>query len=91
MLVQKMYTLLICKDCLHGDGDNGNSVIIGASHGNVKIESWWGFYRKHNAEFFMTLFHGLRNEGLFCGDETDKEVLRFCFLNIIQVLHSLLL
>ena len=31
------------------DGDE-NNVIIGASYGNVKIESWCGFHRKHNPE-----------------------------------------
>ena len=53
------------------DGDE-NNVFIGTSHCNVKI--WCGFYRNHNAEFFMTLFQVLRHEWLFCGDEPDKEV-----------------
>ena len=71
---------------LHDDEDNGNSVIIGASHHNVKIESWWAQYRKHNSEFFLSMFHGLANEGLFTGDVIEQELVCFCFLNIILVI-----
>lgn len=71
---------------LHDDQNNGTSVIIGPSLSNVKIESWWGWYRKQNAEFYIALFHGLQNMGEFTGDEADKELIRFCFMKIIQVL-----
>jgi hypothetical protein len=75
---------------LHGD-DSGKSVITGASTGNVRIESWWSRYRKQNAENFIGIFHGLQSTGHFCGDETDKELVRFCFLQVIQVMCENLL
>jgi hypothetical protein len=69
---------------LHDD-EEGKSVIVGASTSNVRIESWWGQYRKHNAEYFIGLFHGLQSQGNFSGDELDKELVRFCFLKVVQV------
>jgi hypothetical protein len=64
---------------------NENSVIVGESTANTRIESWWGQYRKQNAEYFIALFHQLLEDGDFTGDLIDKELMRFCFTGIIQV------
>ena len=71
---------------LHEDENNGESVVIGSSHSNIKIESWWAQYRKHQSEFYVSMFHGLKSEGLFCGDNLDIQLVQFCFMNIIQVI-----
>lgn len=64
---------------------NWKSVIVGKSTGNQRIESWWNIYRRQNSEYYITLFHLLQAEGLFSGDTIDKELIRFCFLQIVQV------
>lgn len=65
--------------------DDDNSCIVGVSTGNTRIESWWGQYRRANAEYFMSMLHQLASDGSFCGDSLDKQLMRFCFLNIIEV------
>ena len=65
--------------------DDDSSVIIGVSTANIRIESWWGQYRTSNAEYFTSMFHELLNTGDFSGDDVDKELMRFCFLPVVQV------
>ena len=65
--------------------DDDSSVIIGVSTVNIRIESWWGQYRTSNAEYFTSMFHELLNTGDFSGDDVDKELMRFCFLAVVQV------
>lgn len=62
-----------------------NSYMEGASTANQRIESWWGFLRKECMEFFISLFVDLKDRGLFDGGFLDKNLIRFCFLGIIQV------
>lgn len=64
---------------------NIDSYIEGASTANQRIESWWGFLRKECMEFFISLFTDLKDRGLFDGGFLDKNLIRFCFLGIIQV------
>ena len=64
---------------------NATSVITGSSTRNIRIESWFAQYRKCNAEYYISLFHLIQSDGDFTGDMVDKELIRFCFLNIIQV------
>jgi hypothetical protein len=61
------------------------SFLYGRSTANQRIESWWGILRKENVEFWMSLFHELQGQGLFDGGERDKELIRFCFQDLIQV------
>lgn len=56
----------------------------GASTGNQRIESWWGFMRKHCIQYWMDLFQSMRDCGEFQGEFLDKELIRFCFLHLIQ-------
>ena len=65
--------------------DDDSSVIIGVSTAHIRIESWWGQYRTSNAEYFISMFHELLNTGDFSGDDVDKELMRFCFLPVVQV------
>lgn len=70
---------------LHDDDNDNNHVIIGSSHTNQRIEHWWGQYRKENAEYLMMIFKQLQSTGMFIGDDTDKDLIRFCFMDVVQV------
>ncbi|KAA0706217.1 hypothetical protein E1301_Tti016289 [Triplophysa tibetana] len=49
-----------------------------------RIESWWGIYRRQNAGYWMDVFKELQSAGDFSGDATDKGLIQFCFLALIQ-------
>lgn len=55
----------------------GDAYIAGTSTHNQRIEQWWGHLRKECAEFWMSIFKGLRDDGLY--------ILQFCFMAMIQV------
>ena len=57
----------------------------GRSTANQRIESFWGILRKQNAEFWIALFKELVDQGHFSGDQKDKELVRFCFMALVQV------
>ena len=63
------------------------SFVYGSSHSNQRIEAWWGFLRKHCMQFYMDILHFLREDGLFSGDHMDKELIRFCFMSLVQVIY----
>ena len=63
-------------------------VLIGSSTTNQRIESWWGQLRKESAEYYITLFKEMQSTGQFSGDNVDKELVRFCFLDLVQVNDS---
>ena len=65
------------------------SFLYGRSTANQRIESWWSIYRKQNAEFWIGLFHRLQYEGVFSGDDFDRDLSRFCFMNLFQVCTTL--
>lgn len=67
----------------HDDDLSTQSFIYGSSNHNQRIESWWGFLRKHNAQYWMDVFHTLKDSDYFIGDFLDKNLIQFCFLNII--------
>jgi len=75
----------ICAEYYWGEPIN-KAVLKGQSKLNQRIESWWCIYRKEVSEYYISLFYQLEAEGAFSGDEFDKELVRFCFLGIIQVL-----
>ncbi|XDV31298.1 hypothetical protein PO909_034017 [Leuciscus waleckii] len=64
---------------------NIDCYLQGASTANQRIESWWGFLRKESMEFLISLFGDLKDRGLIDGGFLDKNLMRFCFLGIIQV------
>jgi len=63
------------------------SFLYGTSPSNQRIESWWSILRKHFTQFWMDVFCQLKDDGLFSGTFLDKNLIRFCFLNIIKVIN----
>ena len=62
-----------------------NSIILGKSTSNQRIEAWWSILRKQNTDWWMSYFRGLRSEGIYHdGNPLHVESLRFCFIKIIQ-------
>jgi len=59
--------------------------LYGKSQLNQRIESWWGMLRKECGQFWMDLFELLKDDGLYCGDWLDINLMQVCFMKIIQV------
>lgn len=68
-------------DAFAGD----KSALQGKSQLNQRIESWWGFLRKESIEFWLAVFHDFKDHGKYSGDFLDKNLMQFCFMDIIQV------
>ncbi|XP_034552285.1 uncharacterized protein LOC117821856 [Notolabrus celidotus] len=70
------------------EDDNGTThgpcVLQGRSTANQRIESWWGQYRRQNADYWRDLFQEFQSVGDFNGDIVDKGLIQFCFLDVIQ-------
>ena len=74
---------------LRDSDNNANSAFIyGTSKCNQRIESWWGILRKENAQFWMNVFESFKDDGYYSGDTLDHELIRFCFLDMIQVSNN---
>lgn len=63
--------------------------LYGKSTANQRIESWWGNLRKHCSQFWMNLFQSFKEDGYFNGSFIDKNLIRFCFIEIIRVSFKL--
>ena len=59
--------------------------IYGSSTHNQIIESLWAIFRKQCAEFWIQLFKWLKHDNLFNGSVLDKNLIQFCFMELIQV------
>ena len=59
--------------------------LYGSSQLNQRIESWWGILRRQCIQFWMSLFHELRDNGQFSGTFYEKDLIRLCFTDLIQV------
>ena len=59
--------------------------IFGSSNHNQRIESWWGFLRKQCCQFWMNTFQTMKDDTEFNGGFIDKNILQFCFMQMIQV------
>lgn len=59
--------------------------LLGKSTHNQRIEAWWAILRKQNSQYWMDFFSKLKDNGLHYGDDLDKNLTRFCFMDIIQV------
>ena len=64
------------------------SFVYGRSIANQRIEAWWNILRKECAQYWMNLFSQLKDDGLFTGDFLDKNLIQFCFMELIQVIIS---
>lgn len=76
---------------LFGTNSSKPCFIYGKSVHNQRIEAWWSILRKHNAQFWMNIFHKLKDEGHFCGTYLDKCLIQFCFMELIQVSTTIIL
>ena len=65
------------------------SFVMGKSTTNQRIECWWSILRKENTQHWINVFSNLKDNGMFSGDFLDKNLIRFCFLKIVQVLNLL--
>ncbi|XP_063971427.1 uncharacterized protein LOC135158071 [Lytechinus pictus] len=67
------------------DGMAGiRSYLEGPSTANQRIEYWWSFLRRECMEFWIYFFRDLQDDGDFIGNFVDVNLLRFCFLHLIQ-------
>lgn len=62
--------------------------LYGTSPLNQRIEAWWGILRRETIQFWMNFFMELKENDMFAGTYLDKELIRMCFLDIIQVSTS---
>ncbi|KAJ8298966.1 hypothetical protein KUTeg_023026, partial [Tegillarca granosa] len=63
----------------------GRCFLYWRSTANQRIESYWCQLRKQKFEFWISFFHQFKEHGYFCGDLIEKEIIRFVFVDIIQV------
>ncbi len=82
VVVEKLQTFL--HETLNNENETGH-FRYGRSTANQRIENWWCFLRRQCAEFWMSFFQEFRREGLFNGELLEKELIRFVFMEIIQV------
>ncbi|KAK1154813.1 hypothetical protein AOXY_G27781 [Acipenser oxyrinchus oxyrinchus] len=68
----------------HEDEFAQRSFLYGSSNHNQRIEYWWAFLRGQNSQFWMNLFGSLKDDDKFTGNFLDKNLIQFCFLQIIQ-------
>ncbi|KAI9529837.1 hypothetical protein NQZ68_008076 [Dissostichus eleginoides] len=60
------------------------SHMYGTSTANLRIESWWSFFRKQRTQFWIELFSDLRERHLFNGSHEHKCLQQYVFLGILQ-------
>ncbi|KAF3847207.1 hypothetical protein F7725_020235 [Dissostichus mawsoni] len=80
--VREMQLFLHRNQTDHHAGEG--SFIYGCSTANQRIESWWGVLHKQSVQFWMDTFKTLKDDGYFTGDFLDKNLVQFCFLNLLQ-------
>lgn len=65
--------------------DSRRSHIYGTSPGNQRIESWWSFLRRSNAQWWIELFQSLVEcDAFHPGNLRETDCLRFCFMQLLQ-------
>ena len=73
------------------DYSGTNSFKYGKSTSNQRIEALWCMLRKQCTQSWMNLFQELKDGDSFCGDEIDQALIRFCFLELVQVIYLFLI
>ena len=68
----------------HDDRFSERCYITGSSNHNQRIEQWWGFLRKHHAQYWMNIFQDLKEQDHISGD-FDKNRIQFTCREIIEV------
>ena len=67
--------------------DEPNCFLYGTSQHNQRIESWWGILRRECIQFWLNYLGDLKENGYFSGTYVEKELVRLCFAEIIQVCY----
>lgn len=82
-------TVAAIQQFLRRDGADSRagerSYLSGTSQNNQRIEQWWSTLRKQCSEVYIQTLHSLKENGDFTGSDFDKELIRFCFLRLLQV------
>ncbi len=75
------------QETMMGNGRNGSnkSWIEGTSTLNQRIEAFWAHLRKQCLEYWICVFHDLKEVGNYTGDFIDTNLLQFCCMGLIQV------
>ncbi|KAJ8308434.1 LOW QUALITY PROTEIN: hypothetical protein KUTeg_013308 [Tegillarca granosa] len=81
---QKMAILSKCKDSYDLTIWMSFLINLFIRNHNQRIEAWWSHLRSHNVQFWMNMFQTLKNDDHFDGNVLDKNLIRFCFMRIIQ-------
>ncbi|XP_056328370.1 uncharacterized protein LOC130240759 [Danio aesculapii] len=63
---------------------SAESVTLGPSTGNQRIERWWSTLRSQCIQFWMDHFEQLKEDGHFVDTFIDKSLIQFCFQHSIQ-------
>ena len=59
--------------------------VYGTSPSNQRIEAWWSFFRRGNVQWWMELFQGFSDEGVFhVGEPKETDCMRFCFMTVLR-------
>lgn len=69
----------------HEDEFAGNSVFIGSSPHNQRIERWWRYLKMIYTSTCVNLLKDMRDSGILdVSDPMHMECLQFCFIPVIQ-------
>ena len=63
------------------------SFFFGKSTANQRIEMFWSFLRRQCSQFWINVLSNLRENGEFTGDFIDVDLVQFCFMKLLQVIH----
>ena len=81
--IHQMQTIF--NDMQTGFGYGEISFMYGRSTANQRIENFWSFFRRQLSEFWIGFFHEMKENGHFNGEAIEKELIRFVFMDLIQV------
>jgi len=75
--------LVAAIQCTLANSDSAH--VYGTSPANQRIESWWSFFRRSRAQWWIELFESLVSAGVFQpGHLRQTDCLRFCFMSVIR-------
>ncbi len=67
------------------------SYMEGTSTANQRIEYWWSFLQRECTDYWICFFRYMLDEGYFSGDFLDVNLVRFCFMQLVQVSMQVIL
>ena len=56
---------------------------------NQRIEWMWGLVRRQGMQYWINFFQRLVDEDVFNGEYLDVNLVRFCFMDMVQVIQTL--